>query len=154
MVVGALSASFRMLSDLVDRLPAMVMPRWVETRTQPIAIGDVTSYLSGARALDVAGPRTMLQVGGADVVTYRGMIEVYARLRGKRRLLVGVPLLTPGLSSLWCGLTTSVPRSVAKPLILGLTHETVVTDDAALRAFPDIHPIGFEEALRLAMEGA
>jgi len=153
MVVGAQSASFRMLSDLVHRLPAMVVPRWVETRSQPIAIADVVSYLSEGRRVPIQGRRTVVEVGGADVITYREMMQTFARMRGKRRVMVGVPLLTPRLSSLWCGLTTSVPRTVARPLIMGMTHEMVVRDDAARTMFPDIRPMGFEEALRRALEG-
>ena len=153
MVVGAQSVSFRMLRDLVHRLPAMIVPRWVETRTQPIAISDVVAYLSAARSTALDGQRTVIEIGGADVVTYREMIETLARIEGRRRMLVGVPLLTPRLSSLWCGLTTSVSASVARPLIMGMTHETVVRTEAAASRFPDIWPIGFEEALRRALEG-
>lgn len=153
MVVGAQSVSFRMLRDLVHRLPAMIVPRWVETRTQPIAISDVVAYLSAARSTALDGQRTVIEIGGADVVTYREMIETLARIEGRRRVLVGVPLLTPRLSSLWCGLTTSVSASVARPLIMGMTHETVVRTEAAASRFPDIWPIGFEEALRRALEG-
>lgn len=153
MVVGAQSASFRMLADLVHRLPAMVVPRWVETRSQPIAIADVISYLCAAREIPLREHRTVFEIGGPDVVTYREMLETFARLRGKRRVMVGVPFLTPRLSSLWCGLTTSVPRSVARPLIMGMTHEMIVRDDAARTRFPDIHPMPFEEALGRALEG-
>lgn len=153
MVVGAQSVSFRMLRDLVHRLPAMIVPRWVETRTQPIAISDVVAYLSAARSTALDGQRTVIEIGGADVVTYREMIETLARIEGRRRVLVGVPLLTPRLSSLWCGLTTSVSASVARPLIMGMTHETVVRTEEAASRFPDIWPIGFEEALRRALEG-
>lgn len=153
MVVGAQSVSFRMLRDLVHRLPAMIVPRWVETRTQPIAISDVVAYLSAARSTPLDGRRTVIEIGGADVVTYREMIETLARIEGRRRVLVGVPLLTPRLSSLWCGLTTSVSASVARPLIMGMTHETVVRTEEAASRFPDIWPIGFEEALRRALEG-
>lgn len=152
MVVGAQSASFRMLTDLVHRLPAMIVPRWVETRSQPIAIVDVAAYLSASRSIPLNEQHTVIEIGGADVLTYREMIETVARLEGRRRVLIGVPLLTPRLSSLWCGLTTSVSASVARPLIMGMTHETVVRDDAARKAFPDIRPAGFEEALRRAME--
>ena len=154
MVVGVQSASFRMLSDLVRRLPVMVVPRWVETRSQPIAMDDVVSYLSASRSIPLEEHRTVVEIGGPDIVTYREMLETFARLEGKRRVLIGVPFLTPRLSSLWCGLTTSVPASVAKPLIMGMTHEVVVRDDDAARRFPDIHPIGFGEALRRAREGA
>ena len=153
MVVGAESVSFRMLSDLVHRLPAMIVPRWVETRSQPIAIADVVSYLSASRVIPLAEQHIVIEIGGADVLSYRQMIETLAHLEGRRRLLVGVPLLTPRLSSLWCGLTTSVSASVARPLILGMTHETIVRDDAAARRFPEIRPLGLEEALRRALEG-
>jgi uncharacterized protein YbjT (DUF2867 family) len=153
MVVGSQSVSFRMLADLVDRLPAMVVPRWVETPTQPIAISDAIAYLAAARRVPLVSQRSVLEIGGADVLTYREMIESFARLRGKRRVLIGVPVLTPRLSSLWCGLTTSVPRSVARPLIMGMTYETVVRDDTAARVFPEIHPVGFEVALERALAG-
>lgn len=151
MVLGAHSASFRMLMDLVHRLPAMIVPRWVETRSQPIAIADVLSYLSASRSIPIDEHHTVIEIGGADVLTYRQMIETVARVEGKRRVLVGVPLLTPRLSSLWCGLTTSVPASVARPLIEGMTHETVVRGTEAAERFPEIHPIGFEDAVRRAL---
>jgi uncharacterized protein YbjT (DUF2867 family) len=153
MVVGAASASFRMLADLVERLPAMVVPRWVDTPTQPIAIDDAVEYLAAARSIPLEGHRTVVEVGGADVLTYREMMLVYARLRGRRRLIVGVPFLTPRLSSLWCGLTTSVSSAVARPLIDGMVVPTVVTDDLHERLFPQIRPIGFDEALRRALAG-
>ena len=153
MVVAANSASFRMLADLVHRLPAMVVPRWVETRSQPIAIADVVAYLAAARGISLEEHRTVIEIGGADVLTYREMIEAFAEMEDRRRVLVGVPVLTPWLSSLWCGLTTSVSASVARPLIMGMTHETVVQGDEAARRFPQIRPIGFEEAVRRALEG-
>lgn len=153
MVVAAHSASFRMLADLVHRLPAMVVPKWVETRSQPISIADVVAYLAAARAIPLKEQRTVIEIGGADVLTYREMIEAFARLEGRRRYLLGVPVLTPWLSSLWCGLTTSVSASVARPLIMGMTHETVVRGDEAARRFPQIRPMGFEEAVRRALEG-
>ena len=153
MVIAASSASFRMLADLVHRLPAMIVPRWVETRSQPIAISDVVAYLAAARNIPLEEHRTVIEVGGADVLTYREMIESFAELEGRRRVLLGVPLLTPWLSSLWCGLTTSVSVSVARPLIMGMTHETVVRGDEASRRFPEIRPLGFEGAVRRALEG-
>lgn len=151
MVVGGRSASFRMLSDLVERLPAMVLPRWVDTPTQPIALDDVVSYLAAARDAPTGQGHTVVEIGGADVLTYRRMLETYAELRGKRRVLVGVPLLTPRLSSLWCTVVTSVDTSVARPLIDSMVHPTVVTDDRARVLFPQIGPRGFEDALRDAM---
>lgn len=149
MVIGAGSASFRMLADLVRRLPAMVTPRWVETRSQPIAIGDVLSYLDRAR--DLPASSAIVEIGGADVLSYREMMRRVAARRGRRPLIVPVPVLTPRLSSLWCGLVTSVPASIARPLIEGLRNETIVRDDTAARWFPDIRPVGFDEAVEHAL---
>jgi uncharacterized protein YbjT (DUF2867 family) len=153
MVLGSQSASFRMLSDLVHRLPAMIVPRWVETPSQPIAIADVIEYLAASGTISLREQHTKIEIGCPDVLTYREMIQTLARLEGKRRVLLGVPLLTPRLSSLWCGLTTSVPASVARPLIMGMTHPTVVRGDEARRRFPQIEPIGFEAAVRRALAG-
>ncbi len=150
MVLGAGSASFRMLMDLVKRLPAMITPRWVETRSQPIAIGDALAYLERARNVPPDGHR-IVEIGGADVLSYREMMRRVATTRGRRPLIVSVPVLTPRLSSLWCGLVTSVPASIARPLIEGLRNETIVRDDSAARLFPDIHPIGFDEAVARAV---
>jgi uncharacterized protein YbjT (DUF2867 family) len=150
MVLGAGSASFRMLMDLVKRLPAMVTPRWVETRSQPIAIDDVLAYLKQARVVPPAGHR-IVEIGGADVLSYREMMRRVAATRGRRPVIVPVPVLTPRLSSLWCGLVTSVPASIARPLIEGLRNETIVRDDTAARLFPDIHPIGFDDAVARAV---
>jgi uncharacterized protein YbjT (DUF2867 family) len=151
MVIGAGSASFRMLMDLVKRLPAMVTPRWVQTRSQPIAIDDVLSYLQRAPDLGIAERRAVVEIGGADVLTYRQMMERVAAARGRHPLIVPVPVLTPRLSSLWCGLVTSVPTSIARPLIEGLRNETIVRDDAAARLFPDVRPMGFDEAVARAL---
>lgn len=152
MVIGAGSASFRMLMDLVKRLPAMVTPRWVETRSQPIAIDDVVAYLERARDVPGTGSGAIVEIGGSDVLSYREMMQRVAVALGRRRpLIVSVPVLTPRLSSLWCGLVTSVPISIARPLIEGLRNETIVRDDAAARLFPDVVPIGFDEAVTRAV---
>jgi uncharacterized protein YbjT (DUF2867 family) len=157
MVIGAGSASFRMLMDLVKRLPVMVTPRWVETRSQPIAIGDVVNYLEQAQRLDLIEQHTIVEIGGAEVLSYREMMRRAAAFRGRHPAIITVPVLTPRLSSLWCGLVTSVPSSIARPLIDGLRNETVVRDDSATRLFPDVHPMGFTDAVAKAMhenEGA
>ncbi|HET9671249.1 MAG TPA: NAD(P)H-binding protein [Actinomycetota bacterium] len=154
MVIGAGSASFRMLEDLVRRLPVMVTPRWVETRSQPIAIDDVVAYLDRAREVPLDGPHTIVEVGGADVLTYREMMRRLGVMRGRAPRILPVPVLTPWLSSLWCGLVTSVPTAVAKPLIEGQRNETIVRDDVAARLFPDVHPLGFDEAVRRARSEA
>ncbi len=154
MVIGAGSASFRMLSDLVRRLPLMVTPKWVATRSQPIAIGDVVRFLLRAADVSVTQHHTIVEIGGADVLSYRQMMQRVASARGSHLAIVTVPVLTPRLSSLWCGLVTSVPTSIARPLIEGLRNETIVRDDSAARLFSDIHPVGFMEALDAAQREA
>lgn len=154
MVVSADSASFRMLTDLVNRLPAMLVPTWVETPSQPIAVDDVLTYLEGSLKVDLSSLHTIVEIGGPDVLSYRDMIGVVAQHRGRKPVIVGVPFLTPRLSSYWCGLTTSVSPSLARPLIEGMTTPMVVRDPtAAATLFPDVHPVRFAEALRRAEAG-
>jgi uncharacterized protein YbjT (DUF2867 family) len=142
MVVGAGSAAFETILALVDRLPAMICPRWVSTPTQPIALGDVVRYLAAVcgRA-EFFGDR--FDVGGPDVMTYREMIEQIARLRGRRPLIVEVPVLTPRLSSYWLRLVTPVGAGVARPLIEGLRTETIVRDGRIRQLIPfELTPFG------------
>ncbi len=150
MVIGAESASFRMLRDMVRRLPVMVTPRWVENRTQPIAERDVCRYLVGC----AGEPRTAgrdFDVGGPDVLSYQEMMERTARLMGRRApVVVPVPVLSPELSSRWAGLVTAVDRRVARPLIEGLRNETVCRDDAILALVPGPR-LGFDDAVRDAL---
>jgi uncharacterized protein YbjT (DUF2867 family) len=155
MVLAGDSASFRMLDDLVRRLPAMVVPRWVRTPSQPIAVDDVVSYLERGLDTELADGHTIVEVGGRDRVTYRDMISIRAEREGRRRPpMVEVPVLTPRLSSYWCALTTSVPASLARPLIEGLSTPMVVTSDAAARRFPEVHPMSFRDGLDRAMSEA
>lgn len=147
LVIGAGSASFEILRQLVDRLPAMICPKWVDTRCQPIALDDAVAYLVVAPAL----PAGRYDIGGADVLTYREMLLAYARIAGKRRLIVSVPVLTPRLSSLWLGLVTDQPPSIARPLAEGLSVEVVATDDRIRSLVPDLVPMGFDEAVRRAL---
>jgi uncharacterized protein YbjT (DUF2867 family) len=150
MVVGSESESYRTLRYLVERLPAMIAPAWLATRTQPIGIDDVLSYLSRAPHVEASTGRE-LQIGGPDVLTYGEMLDVMALALGKRpRLKIPVPFITPWLSSLWIGLVTPVDAGVARPLIEGLSTETVVTDDSARRLF-DVEPAPFEATLRQAL---
>jgi uncharacterized protein YbjT (DUF2867 family) len=150
MVVGSGSESYRTLRYLVERLPAMIAPAWLKTKTQPIGIDDVLSYLSLAPEVEASAGRE-IQIGGPDVLGYGEMLDVMADALGKRRRpKVPVPLVTPWLSSLWIGLVTPVDAGVARPLIEGLSTETVVTDDSARRLF-DVEPDGFEATLRQAL---
>lgn len=153
-VIGAGSESFRTVFYLVRRLPLMVTPRWVTTRTQPIAVDDAVAYLAAAADLDLPLDRE-LQIGGPDVTTYGGMIDELARALGRRPpFRITVPILSPALSSLWIGLVTPVDAGVARPLIEGLVTETVVSDDSGMRLFAGIQPTGLASALRQAVENA
>ena len=150
MVVGAGSAAFETIRALVDRLPAMICPRWVSTPTQPIALRDVVAYIAGVCGDEAALGRSF-DIAGPEVMTYRAMIERIARLRGKRLLIVEVPVLTPRLSSWWLHLVTPVNASVARPLIDGLRTPTVAHDDA-IRELVPVEQTSFDDAVRLALE--
>ena len=147
MVIGKGSTSFEILRQLVDRLPAMVCPVWVGTRAQVIALPDVIRYLVAALAL----PPGPYDVGMDEVLTYEQMMARYARLAGRRRLILKVPFLTPGLSSRWIGLVTDQPASVARPLAEGLAAEVLVADGARIRDLVPFEPMGFDAAVRLAL---
>ena len=149
MVVGRGSAAFETIVALVNRLPAMVTPRWVSTRTQPIALRDAIAYLAGVCGLETAFGAEY-DVGGPEVMTYREMIERIARLRRKHPIIVEVPVLTPRLSSLWLHLVTPVNAGVARPLIEGLRNETVAHDDRIRQLLP-IELTPFDEAARTAL---
>jgi len=153
-IVGSGSISFEMIRYLVERVPVLVSPRWTATRCQPIAIRDVLAYLLAAAALpgrDVGAGR-IVDIGGRDVLTYGEMMLRCARVRGLRRWLVHVPVLTPRLSSLWVDLVTPIPAALARPLIEGLRTEVVVRGDLARTLFPDVEPLGYEEAVRRALD--
>lgn len=149
-VIGRGSAGFETIVALVDRLPAMVCPRWVGVRTQPIAIVDVVEYLAGVCGLAEAIGASF-DIGGPDVMTYREMIERVGAERGKRPLIVEVPVLTPRLSSYWLHLVTPVKASVARPLIEGLRNETVAKDERIRELLPrKLTP--FDVAARAALD--
>lgn len=150
-IVGSGSLSFELVRYLTERVPILVCPRWVHTPTQPIAIRDVLQYLMGAlEQPESAGE--IIEIGGTDVFTYAEMFEIYSAVRGLNRWIVNVPFLTPRLSSHWIGLVTPISNTIARPLIEGLDNEVVVDDPAKARSlFPDIDPISFEAAVRLAL---
>ena len=148
MIVGKGSAAFETIVALVDRLPAMIMPSWVSTPTQPVALGDVGRYLAGVCG-NAAAFGQSFDVGGPEVMTYRQMIERIAELRGRRPQLLEVPVLTPQLSSLWLHLVTPVNASVARPLIEGLKTPTVAREERLRRLLPfELTP--FDEAAKQA----
>jgi uncharacterized protein YbjT (DUF2867 family) len=150
MVVGAQSESYSTLRHLVKRLPVMIAPSWLRIATQPIAIGDVIDYLRQAPEVPESAGREV-QIGGPDVLSYGEMLDRMAIAMGLRpRPKLPVPLITPWLSALWLGLVTPVDTNVARPLVEGLTTETIVTDPSGAEPF-GISPISFNESLRRAL---
>jgi hypothetical protein len=152
-IIGSGSLSFEMLRYLTERRPAMVTPRWVRTRVQPIAIRDVLRYLVGCAHLP-ADVNRWFDIGGPDVLTYQEMMQRYAATAGlSRRLILPVNLLSPGLSSRWIGLVTPVPAGIARPLVDSLKTEVVCTENDIAAYVPD--PPGgllpFDESVRLAL---
>jgi uncharacterized protein YbjT (DUF2867 family) len=149
-VIGAGSLSFEMIRSLVERLPLMICPAWVATLTQPIAIDDVLAYLTAALALP-AGASGVYEIGGPEVVSYGDMMREYARLRGLRRVLLPVPVLTPHLSGLWLALVTPAQARVGRALVEGLKNATVVRSTAAAETF-GIAPMPLRSAIVTAIE--
>ncbi len=149
-IVGAGSLSFEMIRYLTERLPVMICPRWVYTRIQPTAIRDVLLYLVQALELPESTGR-IIEIGGADVLAYGDMMKGYAKVRGLRRLLIPVPVLTPRLSAHWVHWMTPVPSGIVYPLIEGLRNEVVVRDNTARTLFPGIEPLGYEAAVKQAL---
>lgn len=149
-IVGSGSISFEMIRNLTERLPIMVCPRWVFTRIQPIAIADVLDYLVASLETPAARGQ-IIEIGGQDVVTYGDMMRGYAAVRGLKRWLIPVPVLTPRLSSYWVHWMTPIPAAIARPLIEGLRNEVVVRDDMARRLFPSIRPVDYRTAVQSAI---
>lgn len=134
-IVGAGGASFELVRGLVKRLPVMITPRWVSTRCQPIAVNDVVAYLAGCLTDERTAGQTF-DIGGPEVITYRDMMERFARLEGKHLLIIPVPVLTPKLSSYWVALFSPVPPSVSMPLIEGLSNEVICRENSIRDLIP------------------
>jgi uncharacterized protein YbjT (DUF2867 family) len=148
MIIGPGSASFEMLRHLTRRLPVMIAPRWLDTRTQPIAISDVAAALADLAVRDDVPAE--VDLGGADVLSYREMIRRTASVLGRRRpIVIRVPLLTPRLSSYWVALVTPVEFALVRPLVEGLREEMLVRTPPP----PGINdaPLGFDDAVRAAL---
>lgn len=150
-IIGAGSASFEMIRSLVWHLPIMICPRWVETKTQPIAIDDVIEYLSRSIALN-SGTNQTIDIGGPDVLSYKSMMTSVAEQLRLRRVIITVPILTPWLSSHWVGLVTEVAAPLARAIIESVRSETVCENDHALKLF-DFTPIDFHAAVAKALVG-
>lgn len=149
-VIGSGSLSFEMVRALVEKLPVMTTPRWVRTLAQPIAIENIIEYLTRAVEYQPEG-HEIFEIGGADRISYEGIMRTYAQIRNLKRLIIPVRFLTPGLSSHWLALVTPLYAKVGRWLIDGVQNETIVTDNRAERIF-DVKPMGIDEAIRRALE--
>jgi len=148
-IVGDGGISWEMTRQLVDHLPAMVTPRWVTTRTQPIAVADVVRYLVGI--LEVPGAADQaLEIGGPEVLRYKTMLQRVATIQGRDLPIVPVPLLSPQLSSRWLSLVTDVDTTTGRNLVDSMTNEVVVKDDRIRRMVP-FEPMSYDEAARTAL---
>jgi uncharacterized protein YbjT (DUF2867 family) len=148
MIIGQGSASFEMLRHLVTRLPVMITPRWVDTRSQPVAVADVVAALADVAELEAVPGE--VQLGGAEVLTYREMMARTAGLLGRRRpRIIKVPVLSPRLSSHWVSLVTPVESGLVRPLVDGLKSEMVV-EHRPPEGIND-RPLGFDDAVRAAL---
>jgi uncharacterized protein YbjT (DUF2867 family) len=147
-IVGSGSASFEMIRHLVERLPFMITPKWVDTNCQPISVRDVLDHL--LIVLDRPEATGVFEIGGRDVLSYREMMLHYARVRGLRRKIVALPVPRPQLSGLFVGLVTPIPYRIAHPLIQSLRTEVVVRDQRAKEVFA-IEPMGYDEAVERAV---
>ncbi len=147
-IIGSGSLSFELVRALVEKLPVMVTPRWVNIRAQPLSIEDLIAYL--VAGLDGAAENRVYEIGGAEQVSYGDIMREYARQRGLRRFMIPVPVLTPHLSSLWLGLVTPVYARVGRKLIDGVRNPTVVEDRSALDRF-EVRPRGISDAVARAL---
>lgn len=148
-VIGSGSLSFEMIRALVERLPFMICPRWVQVKAQPIAVEDLLSYLMAVLDLP-SGQSQIYEVGGPDQVSYGRIMQEYARQRGLTRWMIPVPFLTPWLSSLWLGLVTPLYARVGRKLVESLRNPTLLSSNLAATTF-NIHPRSFSDAIARAL---
>ncbi len=148
-IVGSGGISWEMTRQLVEHLPAMVTPRWVRTKTQPIAVADVVRYLVGVLD-DPRSESRVFEIGGPEVLQYVTMLRRVAEVKNRRLAIVPVPLLSPGLSSRWLALVTDVDTQAGRSLVDSMANEVVVTDDS-IRSIVPFQPMGYDEAVRTAL---
>lgn len=148
-VIGHGGTSWELTRQLVEHLPAMITPRWVGTRTQPIAIADVVRYLAGVLDHPEAEGKTF-EIGGPEVLAYRDMLQRVAAIEGRSLLILPVPLLSPRLSSYWLSFVTDIDVTTGRALIDSMTNEVVVRDDA-IRRIVEFEPLGYDEAVLQAL---
>jgi len=149
-VIGSGSLSFQLIRSLVERLPIMITPKWVQVAAQPIAIEDLTEYLEAALYLPDSGSR-VYEIGGADQVSYADIMRIYGSCRNIAVRMIPVPLLSPYISSLWLGLITPLYARIGRKLIQSIVHPTVVREKSALKDF-NIKPMGVNAAIRRAID--
>jgi uncharacterized protein YbjT (DUF2867 family) len=149
-IVGAGSAAYEVIRDLVNHLPLMVTPRWVQSKSAPIALDNLLQYLVQLPEVAEAAGR-VYEAGGAQVLSYESMMRTFGDVVGKRPLIVRVPVLSPGLSSLWLALITTVPATIARALIGGLKHD-LAADDAPLRRIVPQRLLDFRESVQAALQ--
>ncbi|MBY0432837.1 MAG: SDR family oxidoreductase [Cyclobacteriaceae bacterium] len=149
-IIGSGSASFEIIRDLVEKLPIMIAPKWLKTRCQPIGIRNVIEYLQGV----LLKPETFNQtfdIGGTEILTYNQMLYGFAKMRGLKRWIITVPVLTPKLSSLWLVFVTSTTYSLARSLVNSMKNE-VICKDLRIREIVPTKVLGYQEALQLAFD--
>ena len=149
-IIGSGSASFEIIRDLVEKLPVMVAPKWLNSRCQPIGIRNVIEYLIGVMLKEEAYNQ-VYDIGGPDILTYRDMLLGYAKIRGLRRWIIQVPVLSPKLSSYWLYFVTSTSFSLAKSLVSSLKNEVVCSDNRIQQLVPT-HLLHYDETLRLTLD--
>jgi uncharacterized protein YbjT (DUF2867 family) len=148
-IIGAGGASYEMLRYLVERLPVMTCPKWIRTKIQPIAVQDVVRYLAGCLKNSATEGQTF-DVGGPDIMTYKSMMEQYAKARGlAKRIIIDLPFITPSLSAYWVDLVTPIPSGIAHPLIEGMKNEVICKEDR-ISEFVPIEKTLFKEAVLAA----
>jgi uncharacterized protein YbjT (DUF2867 family) len=148
-IVAHAGISWEMTRQLVEHLPAMITPRWVHTKTQPIAVADVVRYLIGVLEAPEAVGR-VFEIGGPDVLEYLQMLRRVAAIEGRPLLVVPVPLLTPSLSSRWLALVTSVDVATGRALIDSMSNEVIVRDDS-IRSLVPFEPVDYDAAVLTAL---
>lgn len=149
-IIGSGSASFEIIRDLVEKLPVMVAPKWLKTRCQPIGIRNVIEYLHGV-LLKPESLRQTFDIGGTEILTYKQMLYGFAKMRGLKRLIITIPVLTPKLSSLWLVFVTSTTYSLARSLVNSMRNE-VICNDTRIQHIVPTKILSYEESLQLAFD--